>query len=129
MPCSPGESWGHQELLLAFRKGYQGFERQTGGTAGGLPSLELALEQVGPNPINGRQSLKGWSLRGLPVAHMALLDPVATLIMALGSAREPFPVPVWQEQWRRQRRTYFKLQYRYMDTIMAASWWGRNRER
>lgn len=76
-----------------------------------------------------RHSLKGWSLCGHTVAQMTLLDPVTTLIMAFGSARELFPVPVWQEQWRRQRQAYFKLQYRYMDTIMAASWWGRNRER
>lgn len=40
-----------------------------------------------------------------------------------------FTVLIRQQQWWKEKPTYSRLQYRYMDTIMAASWWERNRKR
>lgn len=53
-----------------------------------------------------------------------VLDFVSTGSLLLSCAKCLFLASVWQQQVGRKKLSYFRLQYRYMDTIMAASWWG-----
>lgn len=123
-------------------KEYQGFKRQTGVMGRRTGYLRTGSGTGGPQPYQWkavRRSLKGlvstWSQlqnskAGPALAQMTLkiLSPLRSLL--LGSqcqgASSQF---LCGSSSGGGRSTYFKLQYTYMDTVMEASWWGRNRKR
>lgn len=134
----PVGCWDHQEPRLGLRgsqgfKGWPGRMGRTGylrGSGTGGPQPHQWKEKSGQPET--RWPLYGPKSRTARLAHCSPSDSVRFCphpdhcrLAVLGCL---FPVPMWQQQWRRQQ-TYFIWQYRYMDTIMAASWWGRNRER
>lgn len=81
-------------------------------------SLKGAIPYLAPSPEQqGQRTL----------AQVTPLDPVPTPVTAAWQRQGASPQFLGgSRRWRRQKQTYFRLQYRYMDTIMAASWWERN---
>ena len=92
------EYWGHQEFLLA-RWGIKGSRNRLEEWAE-LATLELALEQVGPNPINGRQS-QAQPVGDDPYVTPQLHSSKARPILAQEILLDPVPMlitPAWRYQ-------------------------------